>query len=151
MIRPIVGFGIFVALAASASAQDKSAPVPEKALRAAAERAIEPMQKSQGVWFENRTCFSCHHHFLPELTLALARQHDAKFKAAAAREFSTKTFSYLKDLDAIVQGYDYIDEIDDATRLVAAHAAGIKPDLATDAAARFIAYAQRGDGSWYTM
>ena len=62
-----------------------------------------------------------------------------------------RTFSYLKDLDAIIQGYDYIDEVDEGWKLVAAHAAGIPPSLSTSASAQFLASAQRPDGSWYTM
>jgi len=74
-----------------------------------------------------------------------------EFDPVVARDVTEKSFSHLKDLDAIVQGYDYIDEVDEAWKLVGAHAAGVPPSLSTSAAAQFLASAQRPDGSWYTL
>src|SRR5207244_7224771 len=67
------------------------------------------------------------------------------------RDTTASAFAYLKDVDLLVQGYDYIDVLFDGWALVAADVAGIRPGLGTAAAAQFIASRQMADGSWPTM
>src|SRR6185369_14520996 len=61
------------------------------------------------------------------------------------------TFAFLKDLDGVVQGYDYIDVTFDGWALTAARLAGVRPSTATAAEAKFIASRQLSDGSWPTI
>ena len=126
-------------------------PIEEAELRAASAKAIKLIQQSQAVWAKKETCNSCHHQLLPELPLKLARDRGVPLDERVAQGTTANTFAYLKDLDAVVQGYDYIDVVFDSWELVAAQAAGVRPNLSTSAAAQFIASRQLSDGSWPTI
>ena len=125
--------------------------VTEAELRAGSARAIKLIQHAQVVWFKKETCNSCHHQLLPQIPLNLARERGVPFDETVARETTASTFEFMKDLDAAVQRYDYIDAFFDAWSLVAAHAAGVKPNLTTSAYSQFIASRQLPDGSWTTV
>jgi ankyrin repeat protein len=133
-----------------ASTQEPTKLVTETELRAASAKAIKRIQHSQAVWYKKQTCTSCHHQLLPEITLKLASERGVPFDEAIAREQTTAAFAYLKDLDAAVQGYDYIDVIADAWSLIAARTR-IDQNLSTAAYAQFIAARQLPDGSWPTV
>lgn len=120
-------------------------------LRDASARAIKLMQKSQAGWFQKQVCTSCHHQLIPEIAINLARERGAPFDEKIARESSASSFAYLKDLDAAVQGYDFIDVLFDGLSLTIARTDRISPSLSTSAYAQFIASRQFPDGSWPTM
>jgi ankyrin repeat protein/alpha/beta superfamily hydrolase len=126
-------------------------PVAEAELRTASAKAIKLIQHSQVVWYQKQTCTSCHHQLLPEIPLNLARERGVSFDEKIARDSTATAFAYLKDLDAAVQGYDYIDVLFDGWALTTAHAAGIRPSFSTAAYAQFIASRQLADGSWPTI
>jgi hypothetical protein len=128
-----------------------SQPVKEVELRTASTKAIERIQHAQTVWYKKQTCTSCHHQLLPEITLKLARERGVPVNQTVAKEMTTAAFSYLKDLDMVVQGYDYIDVFFDSWILNSAGVAGVKPNLTTTAYAQFIASRQQPDGSWPTI
>jgi ankyrin repeat protein len=125
-------------------------PIAEE-LRAASAKAIKLIQHSQVVWYKKEVCTSCHHQLLTEIPLKLARERGVAVDEAVARNTTATAFAYLKDLDAGVQGYDYIDVAFDGWSLVAAHEAGVSPSLSIAAYAAFIASSQRPDGSWLTI
>lgn len=129
----------------------KSKMVDEAQLREASEKAIKLIQHSQVVWYKKQTCTSCHHQMLPEITLGLARQRGVAVNETVAQEMTQAAFAYFKDLDAAVQGYDYIDVFADGWALTAASHAGVRPNLSTSAYAQFIASRQLPDGSWPTI
>lgn len=108
MLRLVVGVCAFV-VPAAAGAQEKQPVIEEAVLRKAVTRAFPVIQRSQQVFYQKESCFSCHHHILPALLLPMARDRGVDFDAALAGEAAGKTFSYLKDLDALVQGYNFID------------------------------------------
>jgi ankyrin repeat protein len=126
-------------------------PVRETELRAASTKALALVQRSQAVWNTKETCTSCHHQVLPTIAFELAGPRGIPVDEPAARDAMTKAFAYLKNLDAAVQGYDYIDVFADSWSLVAAHAAGVGRTATTDAYAQFIASHQLPDGSWSTI
>jgi ankyrin repeat protein len=126
-------------------------PIEEAELRAASAKAIKLIQQSQAVWARKETCNSCHHQLLPQIPLKLARERGVPLDEKIAQDTTANTFAYLKDLDAVVQGYDYIDVVFDGWELVAAQAAGVRPSLSTSATAQFIASRQLSDGSWLTI
>ncbi len=130
---------------------DRLQPVTESDLRAAAARAIKLIQQAQGGWYKKETCTSCHSQLLPEIPLSLARQRGVAVDEAAAREATSAAFAFLKDFNAAVQGYDYIDNFPVGLSLVAAHAAGIPASLTTAAYAQLVASYQHPDGSWFTI
>jgi ankyrin repeat protein len=143
LISPIMAVGAF--------AQEKPKPVDDAALRAAAARPFRLVQKSQEVFYKRDACNSCHHQILPVMMESMARTRGVEFDAKIADTVKAKVFSHFKDIDAIIQGPHYIDDISDAWELLAAHAAGVPPSLATSAKAQFLASAQRLDGGWRTM
>ena len=118
----------------------------------AGERPLARIQETQKVWDEKKVkCASCHHQFLPELVQAEARGRGVRFDAVFAAAVTQKSFAGFLDLDEIVQGTNFIDVVDDAWRLLAAHAAGVPHSLSTSAIAQSLAGTQRPDGSWRTM
>ncbi|MEN3332906.1 MAG: hypothetical protein V7641_2271 [Blastocatellia bacterium] len=130
---------------------EKAKPVEEAELRAASARAIKLIQHAQGGWYKKETCTSCHHQLLPEIPLKLARERGVPVDEAVAREATATAFAFIKDLDAAVQGYDFIDIYFNSWELVAAHAVGVAPNLTTAAYAQLIASRQSPDGSWTTI
>src|SRR5690242_13735124 len=126
-------------------------PIAATELVAASEKAIKIIQKSQAGWYKKETCTSCHHQLVPQIPITLARERGVPVDESVARETTTNAFAFIKDLDGMVQGYDYIDVIFDGWALVAANVAGIKPTLGFSAEAQFIASRQLPDGSWPTI
>jgi ankyrin repeat protein len=132
-------------------ADEKAKPVEEAELRAASARAIKRIQHAQGGWYKKETCTSCHHQLLPEIPLRLARERGVPVDEPVAQEATAAAFAFLKDLDAAVQGYDYIDVYSNGWSLVAARAAGVAANLTTAAYAQIIASHQRPDGCWLSI
>lgn len=126
-------------------------PVNEAEVRMASAKALQRIQHSQAVWYKKQVCTSCHHQLLPEMTLTFARERGVSFNETVAQEMTMAAFAGLKDLDTVVQGYDYIDVFFDSWVLTSASVVGIKPNLSTDAYAQFIASRQQADGSWPTI
>lgn len=151
MIRLTLGGLVALFLVVCALAEEPARPIDEAVLRAATVKPFQLIQKSQAVFYRKDTCNSCHHQILPVLMESAARSRGVEFDVGFADSVMAKMFSQFKDLDAIVQGQNYIDDISDAWELLAAHAAGVPPSLATTAKAQFLASAQRADGGWRTM
>lgn len=143
---------VILLLVRGALAEEATDKVGDKVLQDAAARALRIVEKSQRVWYEQgQACTSCHHQILPILVGSVARQRGVMPDAELASEVAVKSFAHLRDLDAIIQGQMYIDDVDDGWRLVAAHEAGVPPSTSTAAIAQFLATAQRPDGGWATM
>ncbi len=121
---------------------------PTDQIRDAATRAITLFQASQKNWYATQTCNSCHHQFQAALAFQSARQHGLPVDEKIARADAIKAFDY-KDLDIAVQ-YNWVIEpaMDDAYQLVAAAAAGVRPNLVTAIYARLLAARQDEDGTW---
>src|ERR1041385_6923649 len=117
-------------------------------LRDAAARTLALFQQSQQHWFEVQRCDSCHHQYMPALAYRAAREHGIPFDEAIARADAAKAFTYA-DLDRAVQ-YSWIIEpaVDDAYRLIAADAAGGRPNPTPAAMARLLMARQNRGGDW---
>src|SRR5436189_6318525 len=100
-------------------------------IRDAAARNLALFQSSQKHWFEVQRCDSCHHQYQPALAYRAAREHGIPFDEAIARADAARAFTYA-DLDKNVQ-YSWVLEpaVDDAFRLIAADAAGVRPNVST--------------------
>src|SRR5665213_2682709 len=118
------------------------------AIRDAATRNLTLFQASQKHWFEVQRCDSCHHQYQPALAYRSAREHGIPFDEAIARADAAKAFTYA-DLDKAVQ-YSWLIEsaVDDAYRLIAADAAGVRPNLGTAVMARNVMDRQNVGGDW---
>jgi ankyrin repeat protein len=121
---------------------------PPDRIRDAATRAITLFQASQKGWHSTQTCNSCHHQYQAALAFQSAREHGIPVDEKIAHADAVPTFNYT-ELDRAVQ-YNWVIEpaMDDAYRLVAADAAGIRPNLVTAIYARLLAARQDPDGSW---
>lgn len=120
------------------------------AVRTAAARALAAIQKAQTPWYttHKQVCASCHHQYQPALAYRAARDHRVPFDEAIARADAVKAFTFA-DLDRAVQ-YTYVIEpaMDDAYRMVAANAAGVKPNLVAAIYARLLISRQNAEGDW---
>jgi ankyrin repeat protein len=141
--RAAVVIGVFF-LSAAAAARAQSADD----IRNAAARNLALFQSSQKHWFEVQRCDSCHHQYQPALAYRAARDHGIPFDETIARADAAKAFTYA-DLDKAVQ-YSWIIEpgVDDAYRLIAADAAGVRPSLGTAVMARLLMARQNRAGDW---
>jgi len=134
-------------LGAPAWAQPDPADV---AVQQAAERAVAAIQKAQALWYttNKQVCASCHHQYQPAIAFRVAREHGITIDEELARADAAKAFTFA-DVDRAVQ-YQYIIEpaMDDAYRLVAAHAAGVPPNLGAAVYARLLISRQNPEGDW---
>src|SRR5215831_21135807 len=130
--RALATLLMFTAISTAARAETAG----EARLRAAAGRNLALFQTSQKHWFEVQRCDSCHHQYQPALAYRAAREHGIPFDEGIARADAAKAFTYA-DLDRAVQ-YSWVLEpaVDDAFRLIAADAAGVRSNLSTAVTAR---------------
>src|SRR5215510_7896457 len=133
-------------------AQASSAQVAPDA-RAAVQRALPALERSAKTFVANRSCVSCHHNVLPILTLRLAATRGLTIDRATLELVERKTFRELtsaRAFDEAVQGANVSDPTpNDSWLLVAAHEAGLTPNLTNGVYARRIASWQH-DGHWTT-
>ena len=122
---------------------------PDRA-RDAAAKALAAIGRAQAPWYttNKQVCASCHHQYQPALAYRVARDHGVPFDESIARADATKAFDF-SDIDRAVQ-YTYVIEpaVDDAYRMVAANAAGVKPNLGTAVYARLLISRQNAQGDW---
>jgi len=119
-------------------------------VREAAIRAIGAIQTAQATWYttNKQVCASCHHQYQPALAYAAARARGIPVDEPIARADAEKAFTFA-DLDRAIQ-YQYVIEpaMDDAYRMVAAHAAGVPPNLGAAVYARLLISRQNPEGDW---
>ncbi|HEY6617067.1 MAG TPA: ankyrin repeat domain-containing protein [Vicinamibacterales bacterium] len=145
-MRRLALFLAFSWLPAMASAQE----VDAERVREAATRALVAIQKAQAPWYttNKQVCASCHHQYQPALAYRVARDHGVPLDETIARADATKAFDF-SDVDKAVQ-YTYVIEpaVDDAYRMVAASAAGVKQNLGAAIYARLLISRQNAQGDW---
>ena len=123
-------------------------------IRSAATRAMGIVDTGTTGFYKLMVCFSCHDHALPVMMWQTAREHGIPVDETLASRVAAKGLLKTPDfssLDVAVQGSMLIDPgPSDGGALVAAHAAGVKPNLVLAAYARRIGSWQRADGHWPT-
>ncbi len=123
-------------------------------IRSAATRAVAMVQRGSTGFYQAMVCFSCHDHGLPMLTFRMARERGIALDEAAASKVAAKGLMASPDftsIDRAVQDPTIVDPApSDGWALIAAHAAGVKPNLVTEVYARRIATWQRPNGQWPT-
>src|SRR5271154_854838 len=109
-------------------------------IRRAVTRAPPALEHSAATFVAKRACFSCHHNILPILMFHLARDRGITFDSAVLDAVEAKTFRSLRGpaaFDDAVQAVALNDPTpNDSFLLMAAHAAGLAPDLTTAVYAR---------------
>jgi ankyrin repeat protein len=124
---------------------DQGVPLPRIAETAA--RGVAAIQRSQVVWYEEQECSSCHHQFQPTIAFAVARAHGVPVDETVATANAPLMVS--ADVDVALQFDNVIEpSLQEGYRLLAAHAAGIEPNLGTALMARFLIARQRPAGDW---
>jgi ankyrin repeat protein len=121
--------------------------------RAAVERALPALERSARAFVANRSCVSCHHNILPILTFRLAAGRGFTIDDATLASVERKTLRELTNaraFDDAVQGANVSDPTpNDSWLLIAAHEAGLAPNLTNAVYARRIASWQH-EGHWTT-
>ena len=119
-------------------------------IRDAVVKALAPVQQAQEPWYtaNKQVCASCHHQYQPSLAFRAARERGVPVNEAIARADAAKAFTFA-DIDKAIQ-YQYVIEpsVDDAYRMMAAHAAGVPPNLGAAVYARLLISRQNADGTW---
>ncbi len=127
---------------------------PPDQVQAAAGRAVAIVQHGSSGFAKMMQCFSCHDHALPLMTFRAARERGIIVEEGGAEQVALGGLRFSPDLsaiDAAVQDPMIIDPASsDGWGLMAAHAAGVKPNLVTQVYARRLANWQRTDGHWPT-
>src|SRR5688572_32879545 len=135
---------VLIPVLARAQADDKD----DARIREAAARGVAAIQKAQATWYttNKQVCASCHHQYQPALAYRAARDHDVPLDETIARADATKAFDF-SDIEKAVQ-YTYVIEpaVDDAYRMVAANAAGVKRNLGAAVYARLLISRQNVQG-----
>jgi ankyrin repeat protein len=138
-----------IALFIAAASIPAAAQTPVE-IREAAVKALAPMQKAQEPWYtaNKQVCASCHHQYQPALAYRAARERGVPLNETIARADAAKAFTFA-DIDKAIQ-YQYVIEpsVDDAYRMMAAHAAGVAPNLGAAIYARLLISRQNADGTW---
>ena len=146
MMKRFFGGLALLVIPALASAQGGD----DTRVRAAATKGVAAIQKAQSGWYtaNKQVCASCHHQYQPALAYRAARERGIPVDEAIARADAVKAFTFA-DIDRAIQ-YSYVIEpaMDDAYRLVAAHAAGVPPNLGAALYARLLISRQNRDGDW---
>ena len=138
--------------ARTGGAAERPVPVPKPAAtaRAAVERSIPLLQKTDAIFAQKSGCVSCHNNSLTAMTLAAARKHGFRVDEANARQ-QTKVAAGFVELwqERSLQMWPIPgDSATVSYLLVGLAAGGHKPDLATDAWARYLKNRQDADGRW---
>ena len=142
-------FGGCIAVAVLLAGGGPASAQSEAQIRDAAARGVAAVTAAQKVWANSKqVCASCHHQFQPAHAFKAAREHGIPVDEVTARADAATAFSY-GDLDRAIQ-YTHIIEpaVDDAQRLVAADAAGVKPNLTAAVYVKLLISRQNADGTW---
>lgn len=127
----------------------------QRQIRSAATRAVAAVQQGTEGFYKFMACFSCHDEGLPMLTFRMARERGVAVDERSAAHVAAKGLRSspdLSSLDRAVQDNAIVDPAPDGGwSLIAAHAAGLRPNLVTAVYARRIANWQRPDGHWPTV
>jgi len=126
---------------------------PISDIRATVTRALPLLQQSAGEFVAKRSCVSCHHNILPILMLHEARNRGLQIDVGVLQSVEDKTFRELRGanaLDEAIQATNLNDPTpNDSYLLMAAHEAGLAPDLTLAVYARRLVRWQR-QGHWIT-
>src|SRR5688572_22072981 len=138
-----------MAFAITAAATPATAQSPAE-IREAVGKALVPVQNAQETWFtaNKQVCASWHHQYQPSLAYRAARERGVPVNETVARADAVKAFTFA-DVDKAIQ-YQYVIEpsVDDAYRMMGAHAAGVAPNLGAAIYARLLISRQNADGTW---
>ena len=130
------------------AAPSNFAPVPSA--RAAVERSLPLLQRTDAAFLAKSGCVSCHNNTLTAMSVAAARARGVRVDEGVASAQATKIASYLGSWrDRALQGIAIPGDADTVSYILLGLAAEQRPpDRATDAMARLLKMQQRPEGFW---
>jgi ankyrin repeat protein len=131
-------------------ARPVATPAPAASVRAAIERTVPLLQKTDGVFLKKSGCVSCHNNTLTAMTVAAARDKGIQVDEEMARE-NLKTVANFIDAwrDRALQGVGIPGDMDTVSYiLLGLGAEKYSADAATDAMAYFLKRTQAPTGQW---
>ena len=128
-------------------------PKPAASLRAAVERSIPLMQRSDATFLRKAGCVSCHNNTLAAQAVAAAKQHGIHTDDATARTHVQTLGKFLEMWrERALQAVGIPGDADTISSILLDLAAqNYAPDAATDAMAYFLKNQQLRDGRWLPL
>jgi ankyrin repeat protein len=125
-------------------------PKAAASARAAIERSLPLLQRSDVAFMKRSGCVSCHNNNLTAMTVAAARKQGVVIDEGVARAQRSAIAEYIEgNRERYLQGIPIAGGADTAAYILLGLAAeACPPDPATDAIARYLKTRQRADGSW---
>ena len=125
-------------------------PQPAPSVRAAIERSLPPLQRTDVAFFQKSGCVSCHNNSLTTMALAAARKNRIPVDEGVAQGQMRTIGAYIENWrERVLQGVPIPGGQDTISYILAGLAAGNYPaDAATDALARYLKNSQGADGGW---
>jgi len=138
------------AKAGAASTDTVASPKPAGAIRAALERSIPLLQKTDSLFMQKASCVSCHHNSLTAMMVATARRNGFTVDEQIARNQLKAIGAFLETWrERALQGVGIPGEAGTLSYILLGLAAeNYPPDAATDAMVRFMLSRQWPDGRW---
>ena len=128
-------------------------PKPAASARAAVERSIPLLQRSDVAFLKKSGCVSCHNNTLTAMTVAAARKQGIAVDDTVARTQVQTIAAYVDGArERYLQGISIAGGVDTTGYILLGMAAESWPsDPTTDAMVRYLKSRQREDGSWRTL
>jgi len=125
-------------------------PTPAGTIRAALDRSIPLLQRTDAAFIQKAGCVSCHHNSLTAMTVATARRSGLPVDERIARNQVKAIGSYIETWrERALQGVGIPGEAATMGAILAGLASeNCPPNAATDAFARYIQSQQWPDGRW---
>jgi ankyrin repeat protein len=125
-------------------------PKPAASARAAVERSLPLLQRTDVTFLKKAGCVSCHHNSLTAMTVSAARKIGIPVDERAARNQRKDIGTYIEAWrERALQGQGIPGDSNTVNYLLTGLAAEEYPaDLATDALARYLKNDQLSDGRW---
>jgi ankyrin repeat protein len=138
---------------ASAEPAPQSQPKPAGGLRAAIERSMPLVQRSDVTFVKKSGCVSCHNNNLTAMAVAAVRKNGIPVDPQTARKQLQVIASYMETWrERLLQGIGIPGNQDTVSYILLGMAAeNYWPDAATDAAARYLKSRQAADGHWWVQ
>jgi ankyrin repeat protein len=128
-------------------------PKPAASARAAIDRSLPLLQRSDVAFMGKAGCVSCHNNNLTAMTVAAARKQGVVIDEGVAQAQRNAIAAYIEgNRERYLQGIPIAGAADTASYILLGLAAeACPPDPATDAIARYLKSRQGTDGSWRTF
>ena len=127
--------------------------MPAGSARAAVERSLPLLQKSDAIFLQKSACVSCHNNSLTAMTVSVARGSGIPVDETIAKKQTQAVGAYLDTWrDRVLQGIGIPGDNDTISYILLGLAAEKFPaNAATDAMVRFLRYQQSPDGFWLPL